>query len=199
MAAMEKRKTVVAGANIPIEHVGHKMTTEQTPPPVGSTNRQYRCEVCFKVYSQYPSLVKHRKVHQKSPRARSKSTEADDRPYYCDICGKNFKFNRNLKVIAEHFSLVIFSCSCSLSEYMGLCHIIWGSSNIIRDHVDEAVNVRVFSKTTLKVSRHRNFFYLKIALGHRKSSCLPHDGFIGSDGKISLIKTALFQWGRYTK
>ncbi|XP_062711271.1 zinc finger protein 271 isoform X2 [Aedes albopictus] len=98
MAAMEKRKTVVAAPSVPIEHIVHKMTTEQTPPPVGSTNRQYRCEVCFKVYSQYPSLVKHRKVHQKSPRARSKSTEADDRPYYCDICGKNFKFNRNLKV-----------------------------------------------------------------------------------------------------
>ncbi|XP_053685355.1 zinc finger protein ZFP2-like [Sabethes cyaneus] len=63
-----------------------------------SGSRHYRCEVCFKVYSQYPSLVKHRKMHLKSPRVRSKSVEADDRPYYCDICGKNFKFNRNLKV-----------------------------------------------------------------------------------------------------
>lgn len=67
--------------------------------PMGQqTGRHYRCEVCFKVYSQYPSLVKHRKLHLKAPRVRSKSTEADDRPYYCDICGKNFKFNRNLKV-----------------------------------------------------------------------------------------------------
>ncbi|XP_021709503.1 zinc finger protein 708 [Aedes aegypti] len=95
IAAMDKRKA--ATATIPIESAGNKLLTGQ-PPPVGSSNRHYRCEVCFKVYSQYPSLVKHRKVHQKSPRSRSQSAEADDRPYYCDICGKNFKFNRNLKV-----------------------------------------------------------------------------------------------------
>lgn len=98
IAAMDKRKA--ATATIPIESAGNKLLTGQ-PPPVGSSNRHYRCEVCFKVYSQYPSLVKHRKVHQKSPRSRSQSAEADDRPYYCDICGKNFKFNRNLKVICE--------------------------------------------------------------------------------------------------
>ncbi|XP_058840640.1 zinc finger protein ZFP2-like isoform X2 [Topomyia yanbarensis] len=72
-------------------------------------NRNYRCEVCFKVYSQYPSLVKHRKLHLKGARLRTKSTEADDRPYYCDICGKNFKFNRNLKV---HMKLHTKSNGC---------------------------------------------------------------------------------------
>ncbi|EDS26749.1 zinc finger protein 226 [Culex quinquefasciatus] len=68
------------------------------PATAGGARHTYRCEICFKAYSQYPSLVKHRKLHLKTPRARTKSTEADDRPYYCDICGKNFKFNRNLKV-----------------------------------------------------------------------------------------------------
>ncbi|XP_055530349.1 zinc finger protein 708-like isoform X2 [Wyeomyia smithii] len=71
---------------------------QATTSAATSSSRHHRCEVCFKVYSQYPSLVKHRKMHLKSPRMRSKSIETDDRPYYCDICGKNFKFNRNLKV-----------------------------------------------------------------------------------------------------
>ncbi|XP_058128417.1 zinc finger protein 665-like [Anopheles coustani] len=31
------------------------------------TGRRYRCDVCFKGYSQYPSLIKHRKLHFKVP------------------------------------------------------------------------------------------------------------------------------------
>lgn len=88
LATMEKKKA--AAASKPI------VVSNSVPVPV--VGRHYRCEICFKVYSQYPSLVKHRKLHLKTPRMRTKSTEADDRPYYCDICGKNFKFNRNLKV-----------------------------------------------------------------------------------------------------
>ncbi|XP_065081078.1 zinc finger protein 271-like isoform X2 [Ochlerotatus camptorhynchus] len=88
IAAMEKRKAAAVAMSLVGKPAG----------PPAPTGRHYRCEVCFKVYSQYPSLVKHRKLHLKTPRMRSKSTEADERPYYCDICGKNFKFNRNLKV-----------------------------------------------------------------------------------------------------
>ncbi|XP_035898439.1 zinc finger protein 62 homolog [Anopheles stephensi] len=32
-----------------------------------ATGRRYRCDVCFKGYSQYPSLIKHRKLHFKVP------------------------------------------------------------------------------------------------------------------------------------
>uniref|UniRef100_A0A182IQ62 Uncharacterized protein n=1 Tax=Anopheles atroparvus TaxID=41427 RepID=A0A182IQ62_ANOAO len=32
-----------------------------------TTGRRYRCDVCFKGYSQYPSLIKHRKLHFKVP------------------------------------------------------------------------------------------------------------------------------------
>lgn len=95
LATMDKKRAMAAvnGAKQVL------LETDSFPPPVAPpSGRHYRCEVCFKVYSQYPSLVKHRKLHLKTPRARTKSTEADDRPYYCDICGKNFKFNRNLKV-----------------------------------------------------------------------------------------------------
>lgn len=117
MATMEKKRAAAeAAASIPSTTT--TMVSATSPPPMAtsppttmpintsSTNtagrHTYRCEICFKAYSQYPSLVKHRKLHLKtaSVRAsRTKSTEAaDDRPYYCDICGKNFKFNRNLKV-----------------------------------------------------------------------------------------------------
>ncbi|XP_052873126.1 zinc finger protein 45-like [Anopheles cruzii] len=32
-----------------------------------TSGRRYRCDVCFKGYSQYPSLIKHRKLHFKVP------------------------------------------------------------------------------------------------------------------------------------
>uniref|UniRef100_A0A3F2YW30 Protein krueppel n=1 Tax=Anopheles dirus TaxID=7168 RepID=A0A3F2YW30_9DIPT len=32
-----------------------------------AAGRRYRCDVCFKGYSQYPSLIKHRKLHFKVP------------------------------------------------------------------------------------------------------------------------------------
>ncbi|XP_049294108.1 zinc finger protein 271-like [Anopheles funestus] len=44
---------------------------DRKKPPNGTggkaTGRRYRCDVCFKGYSQYPSLIKHRKLHFKVP------------------------------------------------------------------------------------------------------------------------------------
>uniref|UniRef100_A0A182YL19 Uncharacterized protein n=1 Tax=Anopheles stephensi TaxID=30069 RepID=A0A182YL19_ANOST len=114
-----------------------------------ATGRRYRCDVCFKGYSQYPSLIKHRKLHFKVPplvkvlagkgrhdadyedhgepleaacderpegleRHPATTPELHDpieRPYGCDICGKNFKYNRNLKVHAKlHIKANRFKC-----------------------------------------------------------------------------------------
>ncbi|XP_038109612.1 zinc finger protein 569 isoform X2 [Culex quinquefasciatus] len=99
MATMEKKRAADAAAAAIVSTPAVVAAPNPAPPATaGGARHTYRCEICFKAYSQYPSLVKHRKLHLKTPRARTKSTEADDRPYYCDICGKNFKFNRNLKV-----------------------------------------------------------------------------------------------------
>ncbi|XP_058054305.1 zinc finger protein 84-like isoform X1 [Anopheles bellator] len=79
-----------------------------------STGRRYRCDVCFKGYSQYPSLIKHRKLHFKVPplvKVLASKAAAAARPYSCDICGKTFKYNRNLKVHAKlHIRANRFKC-----------------------------------------------------------------------------------------
>uniref|UniRef100_A0A182W1R2 Uncharacterized protein n=1 Tax=Anopheles minimus TaxID=112268 RepID=A0A182W1R2_9DIPT len=126
-------------------HIDRKKPTNGTGGK--GTGRRYRCDVCFKGYSQYPSLIKHRKLHFKvpplvkvlagkgrhadyeehedpegadcdeqprGPGRRGTTPEPHDpieRPYSCDICGKNFKYNRNLKVHTKlHIKANRFKC-----------------------------------------------------------------------------------------
>uniref|UniRef100_A0A182K7U0 Uncharacterized protein n=1 Tax=Anopheles christyi TaxID=43041 RepID=A0A182K7U0_9DIPT len=49
--------------------LGHIDRKGKPQPTAGgkAAGRRYRCDVCFKGYSQYPSLIKHRKLHFKVP------------------------------------------------------------------------------------------------------------------------------------
>ncbi|XP_061518309.1 zinc finger protein 227 [Anopheles gambiae] len=48
-------------------HIDRKGKPAQAGPGGKAAGRRYRCDVCFKGYSQYPSLIKHRKLHFKVP------------------------------------------------------------------------------------------------------------------------------------
>lgn len=82
---------------------------QRTQPNIATENsksKQYKCEVCVKVFRWGSDLRKHLRIH------------TNERPFVCVHCNRKFRQSGNLKnhIAARHGSTAIFTCDyCNVS------------------------------------------------------------------------------------